>query len=139
MRSLFLHILPEFSTNRAENVALTLNIHFLTLDFSKQNGVSVNFRTSLRRHNIVYTRATFCTLLQKGIEFISKNIDSALIRLNIVCGAKDTFKTTNVHKLSENQSPRLVLHCMYQTIRDFFLYKNSGAKLVYEIKYMCSK
>ena len=36
-----------------------LNIPFLTLDFSKQNGVSVNFRTSLRRHNVIYTHATF--------------------------------------------------------------------------------
>ena len=57
--SLFLHILPEFSIHRAENVALTLNIPFLTLDFSKQNGVSVNVRTSLRRHNVIYTRTTF--------------------------------------------------------------------------------
>ena len=32
---------------------------FLTLDFSKQNGVSVNFRTSLRRDNVIYTRAKF--------------------------------------------------------------------------------
>ena len=32
---------------------------FLTLDFSKQNGVSVNFRTSLRRPNVIYMRATF--------------------------------------------------------------------------------
>ena len=38
---------------------LFLNIPFLTLDFSKQNGVSINFRTSLRRHNVIYTRATF--------------------------------------------------------------------------------
>ena len=37
----------------------TLNIHFLTLDFSKQNGASVNFRTSLHRHNVIYTHATF--------------------------------------------------------------------------------
>ena len=51
--------LPDFSINRPENVAKTLNIHFLTLDFLDQNGVSVNFRTSLRRHNVIYTRATF--------------------------------------------------------------------------------
>ena len=57
--SLFLHILPDFSINRAENVSKTSNIPFLTLDFSKQNGVCVNFRTSLRRHNVMYTRATF--------------------------------------------------------------------------------
>ena len=57
--SLFLHILPYFSINRTENVAYTLKIPFLTLDFSKQNGVSVNFRASFRRHNIIYTRATF--------------------------------------------------------------------------------
>ena len=54
------------------------------------------------------------------------------------CGAKGTF-TSNVHKISENQSSHLVLHCMYQNIRDFFLYKNSGAKLAYEIRYMYSK
>ena len=58
---LFLHILPDFSINSTENVAKTLNIPFLRIDFSKQNGVSVNFRTSLRRHNVIYTctRATF--------------------------------------------------------------------------------
>ena len=32
---------------------------YFKLDFSKQNGVSVNFRTSLRRLNAIYTRATF--------------------------------------------------------------------------------
>ena len=45
--------LPDFSINRAENVALTLNIPFLTLDFSKQNGVSVklsNVITLPQRH-----------------------------------------------------------------------------------------
>ena len=36
-----------------------LNIHFLTLDFSKQNGVSSNFRTSLRRHNVINARNVF--------------------------------------------------------------------------------
>ena len=39
--------------NRAENVALTINIPFLTLDFSKQNGVRVklsNVITSPQRH-----------------------------------------------------------------------------------------
>ena len=41
------------SAYRAENVAKTLNIPFLTLDFSKQNGVSVklsNVITSPQRH-----------------------------------------------------------------------------------------
>ena len=57
--SLFLHILPDFSINSAESVAKTLNIPFLTLDISKQNGVRVNFRKSLRRHNVIYTCATF--------------------------------------------------------------------------------
>ena len=44
----------NYLINSAETVAETLNIPFLTLDFS-----SVNFRTSLRRHNVIYTRATF--------------------------------------------------------------------------------
>ena len=37
--SLFLHILPYSSPIRTENAAKTLNCPFLTLDFSKQNGV----------------------------------------------------------------------------------------------------
>ena len=48
-----LAFLPGFSINRTENVASTLNIPFLTLDFSKQNGVSVklsNVITSRQRH-----------------------------------------------------------------------------------------
>ena len=36
-----------------------MNIPFLTLDFSKQNGVRVNFRISLRRHKVIFKRATF--------------------------------------------------------------------------------
>ena len=46
-------ILSYFSIIRAENVAYTLNIHFLTLYFLKHNGVSVklsNVITSAQRH-----------------------------------------------------------------------------------------
>ena len=57
--SLFLHILPDFSINRNENVASTLSIPFLTVDFSKQNCVSVKLQTFLRRHNVIYTHAMF--------------------------------------------------------------------------------
>ena len=36
-------ILPYSSPIRTENAAKTLNVHFLTLDFSKQNGVGCVF------------------------------------------------------------------------------------------------
>ena len=57
-----LAFLPDFSINRAENVALTLNIPFLTLNFSKQNGVSVklsNVITTPQRH--IYACNIFAT------------------------------------------------------------------------------
>ena len=49
----------NFSINCVEKVALTLNIPFLTLDFSNKMAAVSNFRTSLLRHNIIYTCATF--------------------------------------------------------------------------------
>ena len=51
---LFLHNLPYSNPIHTENAAKTLNVHFLTLDFSKQNGVSYvlsNVITSSQRHN----------------------------------------------------------------------------------------
>ena len=53
MKQTCVHILPDYIINRAENVALTLHIPFLTLYFSKQNGVSVklsNVIKSPQRH-----------------------------------------------------------------------------------------
>ena len=50
--SLFLHNLPDFSINRIENVPL--NIPLLTLDFSKQNGLSVKLSNIITSPRHIY-------------------------------------------------------------------------------------
>ena len=59
------------------------NIPFLTLDFSKQNGVSSNFRTSLRRHNVINARNVFANksiseMISHGRNAIPFNVNQTI-------------------------------------------------------------
>ena len=55
----FLHVLPDFSINCAVKIAQTLNIPFLTLDISKQNGISVKLSNVIMWPQVIYACNVF--------------------------------------------------------------------------------
>ena len=58
--SLFLHILPYCNPirteNAAKNIKLSIFLHWISLN---KMASTVNFRTSLRRHNVITVRNVF--------------------------------------------------------------------------------